>query len=261
MGDRITVPRLRQMKAKGDKIVCLTAYDAGFGALADAAGIDVVLVGDSLGNVLLGYATTIPVTMEQMLHHTAATRAGVSRALLVADLPFGSYQVSVQQGVESAIALMKVGADAVKLEGDYPDTVRAITAGGIPVMGHLGFTPQSVHAFGGHRVQGKGDQAAVILDQARRLQAAGAFGLVLELMPSELAKQITSELEIVTIGIGGGVDCDGQVQVLHDVLGLGSTRFKHAKRYDEIGERVKDALGAYAKEVRGGEFPGPENSF
>ncbi len=241
--------------------MAITAYDAAFGAIADESGADVILVGDSVGNVMLGYDTTLPVSLEQMIHHTAATSHGVTRALLVADLPFGSYQESTSQAVRSSVALMKAGAQAVKLEGEYTDAIRAIVLAGIPVMGHLGMTPQSVNKFGGHKVQGRGQAGCPIVDAARALEEAGAFSFVLELIPAELAADITSQVSIPTIGIGAGLECDGEVQVLHDVLGLTSHSFKHAKRYVDGKDLMLEALRNYAKEVRNREFPKPENSF
>ncbi|CAN5577611.1 3-methyl-2-oxobutanoate hydroxymethyltransferase [soil metagenome] len=258
MGDKITAPKIRAMK-KG--IVCLTAYDATFGAIADAAGVDLVLVGDSVGNVLLGYPSTVPVTLEQMVHHTAATARGVKRALIVADLPFGSYQSSIAQAVDSAVALMKAGAEAVKLEGTYTEEIRAIIKAGIPVMGHVGLTPQSVNLFGGHKVQGKGDAGETVLNAAKAIEEAGAFAIVLELIPAALSKQITEAISIPTIGIGAGAECTGQVQVLTDVLGIEPRQFRHAKPYMDGHKLMVEALQAYAQEVRDGQFPAAENSF
>ncbi len=261
MGERVTAPKVVAMKERGERIVCLTAYDATFGRIADEAGVDVILVGDSLGNVILGYSTTVPVTLDEMLHHTRATRRGVSGALLVADMPFGSYQSSISQAVDSAVSLMKAGAEAVKLEGDYPAAIAAIEKAGIPVMAHVGFTPQSVHRFGGYRVQGRGSTGDEIERQSLALEVAGAFAIVFELVPAELAARVTGKLRIPTIGIGAGVGCDGQIQVLHDVLGLSAETFKHAKPYSDGRVRFDLALKSYASEVREGTFPGVENSF
>ncbi len=261
MPDKVSVPRIRAMRERGERIVCVTAYDAVLGELADTAGVDLILVGDSLGNVLLGFESTVPVTLEHMLHHTRATRAGVRRALLVADLPFGSYQASTEQAVRSAVALMQAGAEAVKLEGDYPEAVAAITRAGIPVMGHLGMTPQSVNSFGGHRVQGRGEAGDSVLAAGQRLEEAGAFGFVLELVPAELASRITANVGIATIGIGAGVGCSGQVQVLHDVLGLSTQNFRHARAFAPGRDVLLQGLRDYAQAVRQEEFPGPENSF
>jgi 3-methyl-2-oxobutanoate hydroxymethyltransferase len=260
MPDKMTVPRLRALREQGQPIVCLTAYDAAFGAMADAAGVDLVLVGDSVGTVMYGYSNTVPVTLDLMVQHTRATRAGVSRALLVADLPFGSYQASPAQAVESAVALMQAGASAVKLEGDYPDAIAALVRAGIPTMGHVGMTPQSYHQFGGHRVQGKGEHAHEVIDMANRVDAAGAFGMVVELVPAELAQRITQSIQGVTIGIGAGPHCHGQVQVLHDVLGFGDRTFRHAKRYMDGRGQIVQALEEYARETRTNEFPQAEHS-
>jgi 3-methyl-2-oxobutanoate hydroxymethyltransferase len=264
--ERITVPDLRQRKQQGEKIVMVTAYDYPSARLADRAGVDVVFVGDSLGMMLLGYSTTIPVTLEEMLHHVRAARRGVKRALLLADLPFGTYQASPEDAIRSAARLLKEGgAQAVKVEGGAPivETVRRLTGVGIPVMGHLGLTPQSVHIFGGHRVQGGDPEAArQIRADAKAMEAAGAFGIVLETIPATLAAQITQELTIPTIGIGAGPACDGQVQVWHDLLGIypGKT-LRHAKRYAEIGDLMEAALHSYAEEVRQGTFPAKEHSL
>lgn len=248
------------MRAAGERIVCVTAYDATFGALADEAGVDVVLVGDSVANTTLGLRDTVGVGLPEMAHHVRATRAGVSQALLVADLPFGSYGASVAQAVESAATLMKAGAEAVKFEGDYPEAVLACVKAGIPVMGHLGFTPQSVNVFGGHKVQGRGESGEAVLAAAQRLTEAGACGVVLELVPAALAERITQEVDLPTIGIGAGVGCDGQIQVLHDVLGLSERTFRHAKPYLDGRSLVSGALRAYAEEVRSAAFPTEANA-
>lgn len=249
------------MRAKGAKVVCITAYDAVFGALADAAGADIVLVGDSVGNTALGYTSTLPVSLEEMVHHTRATRQGVHRALLVADLPFGSYQASTESAVQAAIALVKAGAQAVKLEGVYTQAIAEIIRAGIPVMGHVGMTPQSVNLYGGFRVQGKGESGQVILNAAKQVQNAGAFSIVLELIPAMLAAQITDELHIPTIGIGGGVHCSGQVQVIYDVLGLNPTALKHSKHFISGRDCFINAIRDYVQEVREGTFPSEGNSF
>jgi len=261
MGDKITAPRVRAMKGRGEKIVCVTAYDATFGAIADEAGVDVVLVGDSVGNTSLGYANTVPVTLDEMIAHTRATRTGVKRALLVSDLPFGSYQASVSQAVESAVALVKAGAEAVKLEGDYCEAIQAIVRAGIPVMGHLGMTPQSVNRFGGPRVQGRGASGDQVVADAKAVDEAGVFGMVLELIPRELAGTITAAVHSPTIGIGAGELCDGQIQVLHDVLGLSPEGFKHAKAYVAGRAILTQALSEYGDEVRSSSFPTKEQSF
>ena len=261
MAEKVTAPKIRAMKSSGNKIVCLTAYDAYFGKLADEAGVDLILVGDSVANVCLGYPNTVPITLEEMLHHMRAVRRGVERAHLVGDLPFGSYNASVEQAIESAVLMMKSGAESVKLEGRYPEAISAMVKAGIPVMGHVGMTPQSVHNFGGFRVQGKWSQADAVLEAAQAVQNAGAYAIVLELIPADLAGKITDTLDIPTIGIGGGPECDGQIQVIHDVLGLGSEVFRHAKRYAEGESLLRNGILAYAAEVRNQTFPGPENSF
>ncbi len=252
---------MRQKRLEGTPIVCVTAYDVLSGALCDQAGVDVVLVGDSVGNTVLGYSTTVPVTLEEMLHHVRAVRRGVEKALLIADLPFGTYEVSKEQALESSIALMKAGAEAVKLEGPYSEAIQHIVKAGIPVMGHVGMTPQSVHSFGGFRVQGRGDSGNQVLQDAQTVQDAGAFAVVLELIPGELAASITQSIEIPTIGIGAGSGCSGQIQVFHDIMGLSEKVHKHAKQYVNAREQMVKGLQTYAQEVRSGEFPTPENTF
>ncbi|HOM70835.1 MAG TPA: 3-methyl-2-oxobutanoate hydroxymethyltransferase [Armatimonadota bacterium] len=260
MVSKVTAPHLRKMKAEGEKIVMLTAYDYPTGKIADQAGVDVILVGDSLGEVVLGFESTLPVTMDMMIHHTSAVVRGASRALVVADMPFLSYQVSVEDAVRNAGRfLQEAGAQAVKLEGAGPviPVVERLTQIGIPVMGHLGMTPQSEHQFGGRRIHGKEKAEAIhIQEDARALQDAGAFAVVLELIPHELARQITEDLSIPTIGIGAGPYCDGQVLVTHDMIGL-YDRFvpKHAKQYVKLWELIQDAFRSYADEVRSGVFP------
>ena len=258
---RLTAPAIRDMKRQGERIVCVTAYDYTSGSICDSAGVDLILVGDSLGNVILGFDSTVPVTMDAMIHHTAATTRGVKRALVVADLPFGAYQSSTAQAVDNAVKLMQAGAQAVKLEGDYPEAIAAMVKAGIPVMGHLGFTPQSVNAFGGHKVQGKGEDAKAVLEAAKLVEEAGVFGVVLELVPAELSAQVTKALRIPTIGIGAGPNCDGQVQVFHDVMGLAPRLFRHAKNYASGRELFENGLRQYAAEVKSGEFPTEEQSF
>ena len=239
----------------GKRVVCLTAYDVFSASVADEAGVDLILVGDSVANVMLGYDTTLPVTLEQMAHHTAAARRGVKNALLVADMPFGTYQSSVAQAVDSAVTLVKAGAEAVKLEGAYVEAIEAIIKAGIPVMGHVGMTPQSVNQFGGFKIQGKGEHGGEVLAVARAVDVAGAFSMVIELVPPELAREITCTVGCPTIGIGAGPHCDGQVQVFHDILGLGVIRPKHAKVYCEGRELFGKAIQAYSEEVRGSLFP------
>jgi 3-methyl-2-oxobutanoate hydroxymethyltransferase len=243
----------------------LTAYDYPSARLADRAGVDVVLVGDTLGPLVLGYDNTLPVTLGEMLHHVRAVKRGVRRALLLADMPFGTYQVSSEDAVRNAARLIKEGAQALKLEGGEPviETVRRLTESGIPIMGHLGLTPQSIHIFGGNRAQGK-DAAAQrrMMADAQALEAAGAFAIVLEAIPAQLAAQITETITIPTIGIGAGPACDGQVQVWHDILGMAPGRqLRHTKRYAEMGELVESAIRAYADEVRADRFPSKEHSF
>ncbi len=261
MADKVTAPGLRSMRISGRKIVCITAYDATFGALADLAGADLILVGDSVGNTTLGYASTVPVTLEQMVHHTKATRAGVKHALLVADLPFGSYQSGQVKAIESSVELMKAGAEAVKLEGDYPELISALTKAGIPAMAHVGMTPQSVNRFGGFRVQGKGRSADELIEIAKRLDDAGAIAMVVELVPADVAARLTEEVACPTIGIGAGPCCSGQIQVLHDVLGLSDLPLRHAKAFIEGRGQVITAIQQYSEEVRSGRFPTREQSF
>lgn len=262
----LTVPDLLAMKAAGRRIVMLTCYDAAFARLLEPAGVDVLLVGDSLNQVLAGRETTLSATLDQMIYHAASVRRGARRSLVFVDLPFLTYQVSVPEAIRNAgRVLQESGAHGVKLEGGQPmaDTVRALVDRGIPVLGHLGLTPQSVHALGGYRVQGRDEGAADrLLADARALEAAGAAGVVLELLPSALARRISAALTIPTIGIGAGPGCDGQVLVLHDMLGLNETfNPKFLKRYAELGEAVRAAVRAYAADVRDGRYPGPEHGF
>jgi 3-methyl-2-oxobutanoate hydroxymethyltransferase len=240
MPDKVTTRTLQQMKAQGQRIVAVTAYDYPSAQLADAAGVDVILVGDSVGNTVLGYETTLPVRMETMQHHLQAVRRGVRRALLVVDMPFLSYGVSVEDAVYNAGALMQAGAEAVKVEGASPrvlDSIRAMVGVGIPVMAHLGLTPQSIHQFGGYRLQGRtASEQEALLQAAQAVQEAGAFSVVLEVIPASLAKRITESVQIPTIGIGAGVHCDGEIQVWHDILGLSAQTYKHTKRYAALRE-------------------------
>lgn len=261
MSAKVTAPAILSRKGGDEPIVCLTAYDVLTASIADDAGVELVLVGDSVGNAVMGYATTIPVTLEQMVHHTKAARAGVKRALLVSDLPFGTYQASVSQAVESAITLARAGAEAVKLEGAYCDEIAAIARAGLPVMGHVGMTPQSVNAFGGFKVQGRGGASSAVVDASKAIQDAGAFCIVLELIPADLAARITEELDIPTIGIGAGPACDGQIQVFHDVVGWSSESFKHSKAYANGREILAKAVRDYSCEVRNGAFPTQDHSF
>ncbi len=255
------------MKQRGEKITVLTAYDFPTARILDKVGVDVILVGDSLGMTMLGYPTTVPVTMADILHHTKAVARGVQRSLVVADMPFLSYGADLAEGVRNAGRLLaEGGADAVKLEGGGSavlELVSRLTQLGIPVMGHLGLTPQSVHQFGGWRVQGTTPEAARrLLQQAKGLEEAGCFAVVLELMPAEVAAEITSALSIPTIGIGAGPACDGQVLVIHDLLGLlDDFKPRFVKRYAELGQAIAEAVSHYVEDVRSGRFPGPEHSF
>jgi 3-methyl-2-oxobutanoate hydroxymethyltransferase len=257
-----TVQDLRRAKEAGERLVMLTAYDYPSAALAERAGLRLLLVGDSLGMVVQGHGTTLPVTLDAMVYHTAAVTRGAPSALVVADLPFLTYATPADAVASARRLMQEGGAQAVKLEGGQAmvATVRHLTALGVPVMGHLGFTPQAQHQLG-LRVQGKqASEAARLLQDARALEAAGAFAIVLELVPSPLAAAITRRLSIPTIGIGAGPGCDGQVQVWHDVLGLfPDSQPRHAKRYAPIGEAIQEALSAYAAEVRAGDFPTSQN--
>lgn len=257
---KVTARSIRAMKAKGQKIVSLTAYDYTSGLICDQSGADLILVGDSLGTVIFGQPVTTGVTLEDVGHHLVATSAAVERALLVGDLPFGTYGSSVEQAVDSAVELVQCGAEAVKLEGEFLDECRAILKIGVPVMGHLGMTPQSVNAFGGHRVQGKGDDALVLVEQAKRLEDAGVFAIVLELVPADTARLVTNVVSVPTIGIGAGPECDGQIQVFHDILGLWPQTFRHAKRYANGKSTFTRALRRYGQDVREGVFPTSEHS-
>ena len=262
---RVTVPSLRARKRRGERIAMLTAYDFGFASLFDQAGIDVLLVGDSLGNVIQGHATTLPVTLDEMIYHTRLVARGARHALVVADLPFGSYQITSEDGLRSAVrGGTEGGAHAVKLEGGQAvaDTIARIVAAEIPVMGHVGLTPQAIHRMGGYRVQGRGESGrAGVLADAQAVEAAGAFAVVLEGMPAELAAEITRSLAIPTIGIGAGVDCDGQVLVMHDLLGLSDGAPGFAKQYANLGALAVQAARRFADEVAHGKFPDAEHSY
>jgi 3-methyl-2-oxobutanoate hydroxymethyltransferase len=257
---RVTTTALAEMKAAGEPIVMITAYDAPGARLVEAAGVDVILVGDSLGMTVLGHGSTLPVTMDDMVRHTSAVVRGSREALVVADMPFMSYQASYEDALRNAGRfLAEAGAHAVKLEGGerVAELVGLLTDAGIPVMGHVGLTPQSVNVFGGYRLQGRTAEAALrLVEDCLALEAAGAFAVVLELVPAELAALVSEELAIPTIGIGAGAGCDGQVQVFHDLLGLGDFTPKHAKRYAEVGTAITKAVAAYTADVRGGAFPG-----
>lgn len=263
---RITASKLKAMKRRGELIVMATAYDYPSARLVEEAGVDVILVGDTLGMVVLGYETTVPVTMDEMVHHVKAVMRGVKRPLVVADMPFMSYQTGPDEALRNAGRFLKeTGAQAVKLEGGVAvaETVRRLVEAGIPVMGHIGLTPQSLHKFGGYKVQGKtAKTAAKLLNDALALEQAGAFSIVLELVPTPLSRLISQRLKVPTIGIGAGPDCDGQVQVFHDLLGLFEGFVpKHARQYAQVGETIRKALTAYAQDVRDGRFPADEESF
>jgi 3-methyl-2-oxobutanoate hydroxymethyltransferase len=264
-GSRIRVPHLLKKKRAGQKITMLTAYDATMAALLDRAGIDALLVGDSLGTVILGYATTLPVTLEAVIHHTRAVSNGTKRALVIADMPFLSYQTSTSDAVRNAGRILQEGgAAAVKLEGGKPmaDTVRRLVEVGIPVMGHIGLTPQSVHLLGGFRMVGKTQpEADALLEHALALEQAGAFAVVLESVPAKVAQAITGRLAVPTIGIGAGPDCDGQVLVSYDALGLFDAFVpRFVKQYAKLGETVITAAKEYIADVESGRFPAPEHS-
>jgi 3-methyl-2-oxobutanoate hydroxymethyltransferase len=263
---RITTADIRDMKKRGDKIVMMTAYDYPTARLVDEAGVDMILVGDTLGMVVLGYDSTLPVTMDDMIHHTKAAVRGSQHALVVGDMPFMSYQTGWQDAMKNAARFMQeTGCGAVKLEGGVrsAETVQKLVEAGIPVMGHIGLTPQSVNQVGGWKVQGKTPAAAVqLMHDAQALEQAGAFAVVLELVPAPLAALLTERLTVPTIGIGAGVGCDGQVQVFHDLLGM-YDKFvpKHAGRYANIGEQIRDAVAAYTADVRAAKFPTAKQSF
>jgi 3-methyl-2-oxobutanoate hydroxymethyltransferase len=263
---KLPLPELAEMKHRGDRIVMITAYDAPSGRIADAAGVDVILVGDSAAMVVLGHDSTVPATMDEMLMLTRAVTRGAQRPLVVADLPFGSYQVSDEQALETGIRFVKeASADAIKLEGAGPmlSRVRALTGAGIPVMGHIGLTPQTATMLGGFKAQGRNAAKAVQLyDDALALQAAGCFSIVLEAVPSPVAARITEALDIPTIGIGAGAGCDGQVLVWHDLLGLYEGKApRFVKRYADLAGVLTGAVQRFAEEVRDGEFPAGEHTF
>ena len=263
----ITVRDFAEHKRKGEKIVVMTAYDALFGRLVDESGVDAILVGDSVGTAIMGYPSTLPVTLDHMIYHASAVRRGVKRALIIFDMPFLSYQASIESAVlNCGRAIQETGSGAVKVEGGSPemlDTVHALVRTGIPVMAHIGFTPQSVNTIGGARVQGReADAAERLIAEAKGLEQAGAFGIVLELVPAAVSERITAAVQIPTIGIGAGPKCDGQVLVLPDVLGLNDTfQPKFLKRYAEMAEEVRSAVGAWARDVRSGSYPDSEHSF
>jgi len=262
---RVSINQVKEMKAKNEKIVMLTAYDYSTAKLVDESGIPLILVGDSLGMVMLGYESTIPVTMDEMIHHTKAVVRGTKQAMIIGDMPFMTYHTSIADALRNAARFIQEGgAQAIKLEGGVAvaETVKRIVECGIPVMGHIGLTPQSVHQLGGHKVQGKTPEAAErLLKDAQALEQAGAFAVVLELVPAPLSKLISQKLGIPTIGIGAGPDCDGQVQVISDLLGLFSDFVpKHAKQYAKLAGSIKTALADYIAEVKAGKFPTAEHS-
>ena len=263
---RITTTQVVKKKQKAEKIVMITAYDYPTACLVDEAGVDVVLVGDSLGMVVLGYETTLPVTLEEMIHHTKAVARGVKRALVATDMPFLTYQTGPADALRNAGRLLaEAGATAVKLEGgtEICPQVRALVDAGIPVIGHLGLTPQSIHVFGGYKLQGRDEESAQkLLRDARALEQAGVFSIVIECVPEELAARITSSVSIPTIGIGAGIHCDGQVLVLHDMLGIaGKVRPRFVKQYARLADVILEAVEQYTQEVRQGKFPAPEHCF
>ena len=263
---RTTVTQIKEMKASGEKIAMLTAYDYSTAQILDRAGIPLILVGDSLGMVVLGYETTIPVTMEDMLHHTRAVVRGTEQALVIGDMPFMTYHVSIEDAMRNAARfIQEAGCQAVKLEGGVivADRVRRIVEAGIPVMGHIGLTPQSVNQLGGHRVQGRApDAAAKILEDARALEDAGVFAIVMESVPAPLAALVTERSGVATIGIGAGIGCDGQVQVIADLFGLNPDFLpRHAKQYARLAETMAGAVEQYQTEVKSGAFPTKKHSF
>jgi 3-methyl-2-oxobutanoate hydroxymethyltransferase len=263
---RITITQIKEMKQKGEKITMLTAYDYATAKIVDEAGIPLILVGDSLGMVVLGYESTIPVTMEEMLHHTKAVVRGTKQAMVIGDMPFMTYHISVDDALyNAALFIQEGGAQAVKLEGGVTvaEKVRRIVECGIPVMGHIGLTPQSIYQFGGFKVQGRTPEAAArLLEDAKALEDAGAFSIVLETVPAPLARIITKKVSIPTIGIGAGIDCDGQVQVINDILGS-FTDFvpKHAKQYAKLTDIIRKAVTQYDNEVKEGKFPTEKQSY
>ncbi len=262
---RVRTQHLREMKQRGDRFAMLTAYDMYTAQIFDEAGIEVLLVGDSASNNVYGNETSLPVTVDELVPLTRAVSRSVRRSLVVGDLPFGSYQRSPEQAYDTAVRFMKEGgAHAVKLEGgrEMAPQIELLSRGGVPVMAHIGFTPQSEHALGGYRVQGRGETAARILEDARAVEAAGAFAVVMEMVPGDVAGQVTKELAIPTIGIGAGVDCDGQVLVWQDAFGMRSGRMaRFVKQYADLRGVLLEGARTYADEVRTGTFPGPEHTF
>jgi len=266
MGDKITVPHIVKMKHRGERITCLTAYDYSFARILDEAGVEMLLVGDSLGCVVQGNHNTLAVTMDEMVYHTRIVARGRKRALVIGDMPFLSYQASKEQALQNAGRFLKEGgAEAVKLEGGVSvrETIRAMVNAGIPVMGHIGLTPQSVHRFGGYKIQGREkERRELVLSDALAVQDAGAFSVVLEGMPMDLAREITAQLKIPTIGIGAGADCDGQVLVVHDMLGLfDDFTPKFVKQYADLKKVISGAVRDFIGEVKERKFPAEDHSF
>jgi len=265
--EKVTAPGLRASKERGERLVCLTAYDYPTARIVDEAGTDIILVGDSLGNVILGYDSTVPVSLEEMIHHTRAVRRGVERALLVADMPYGTYHTNADDAVRAALRLVKEGgAEAVKLEGGRSrlEIVRRLIDAEIPVMGHIGLTPQSLNKLGSYRLQAKtADAARSLVEDARALEEAGVCSIVLEVVPREIARVVTDSVRVPTIGIGAGADCDAQILVLHDMLGLSfsRTRPRFVREYVNLREAAADAISRYAEDVRSGAFPSDAESY
>ncbi|OMH41057.1 3-methyl-2-oxobutanoate hydroxymethyltransferase [Desulfurobacterium indicum] len=262
---KVTTKTLLEMKRNGEKITMLTAYDYTSALILDSAGVDVILVGDSLGMVMLGYDSTIPVTMEEMIHHTKAVVRARKRAMIIFDMPFLSYQTGKRDAILNAgRALKETGCDAVKIEGgvEQEETIRALVNAGIPVCGHIGLQPQSVNVYGGYVLRGKGEEREKLIEDAKAVEKAGAFAIVLEKIPSDLAKEITEMVSIPTIGIGAGKECDGQVLVFHDMIGMfDKFKPKFVKRYAEIGKEIRNAVETYVSEVKRGVFPDEEYSY
>jgi 3-methyl-2-oxobutanoate hydroxymethyltransferase len=266
--EKVTVPSFRASKERGERMVCLTAYDYPTARIIDEAGTDLILVGDSLGNVVLGYETTVPVSLDEMVHHTRAVRRGVQRALLVADMPYGSFHTSADDAVRAALRLIKEGgAEAVKLEGGRKraSVVRRLVDEEIPVMGHIGLTPQSINQLGAFRLQGKTAEAArALVADAQALEAAGAFAIVLEVVPREIAKLITASVRVPTVGIGAGAECDAQILVTHDLIGLSFTenrKPRFVRQYADVRRAMQDAITRFAEDVRAGVYPSREESY
>ncbi len=265
--EKVTVPSLRASKERGERLVCLTAYDYPTARIVDEAGTDIILVGDSLGNVVLGYDSTVPVSLEEMLEHTRAVRRGVERALLVADMPYGTYHTGADDAVRAALRLVKEGgAEVVKLEGgrNRLEIIRRLIDAEIPVMGHIGLTPQSLNKLGGYRLQAKtADAARALVEDARALEEAGVCSIVLEVVPREIARMVTDAVRVPTIGIGAGDSCDAQILVLHDMLGLSfsRTRPRFVRQYADLRETITNAISRYAEDVRAGAFPSEAESY